>query len=369
MEKYYTFSELKESKLIYDRKPPAFGIIMTLLTLIFVVGALFWAGFSTKTYVVKASALVDNENKTNIMNSVSGKVKSINVIEGQQVEDGDVILVIDSFETELQIAQIQAMVDLYDSKIKSTQRLVNFVFDYSLSDETTHINPFNSSASETAKLYSDAETFINYVAQQKAQVEITGEEYSQEQLDEVKTQFLTQQYTFSSLEEYSGQKAQQESQLRMYQDSLSAYTVKALQGGIIHLSSVLTEGTVLQAGTLLGNISGEDKDNLYFNAIVSATERSKLSVGSQVEIAVSGAMQTEYGTLNGEIVSIDNDVTQTEDGQAYYRVKIKSDSNELCDKHGRVVQLKLGMVGECRIKYDETTYLNWMIEQIVGKLH
>lgn len=368
MEKVYSYSELKESKLIYDRKPPAFGLIMTLLTLIFVIGALFWAGFSTKTYVVKASALVDNENKVNIMNTVSGKVKTLNVSEGQEVKEGDVILQIDSFETELQIAQIQAIVDLYDSKIQETQKLINFVTDYSLSEEATQINPFNSSNSGTAKLYSDAETFINYVAQQKAQVEITGGEYSQEQLDDVKTQFLIQQYTYSSLEEYTGQKAQQESQLKMYQNSLSAYTVKALQSGTIHLTAGLTEGTVLQAGSLLGSISDNDKENFYFNAIVSATERSKLSVGSQVEIAVSGAMQTEYGTLNGEIVSIDNDVTQTEDGQANYRVKIKSDSKELKDKHGHTVQLELGMIGECRIKYDETTYLNWMIEQIVGKL-
>lgn len=368
MDRVYTFSELKESKLIYDRKPPAFGIIMTLLTLIFVIGVLFWAGFSKKTYVVKASALVENENKVNIMNTVSGKVKSLNVSEGQEVKEGDIILQIDSFETELQIAQIQAMVELYESKIQATQKLINFVNNYSLSDKTTNVNPFNSTNSETAKLYSDAETFISYVAQQKAQVEITGGEYSQEQLDEVKTQFLIQQYTFSSLEEYTGQKVQQESQLKMYQNSLSAYTVKALQSGIIHLTAGLTEGTVLQAGTLLGSISDNNKDNFYFNAIVSATERSKLSVGSQVEIAVSGAMQTEYGTLNGKIVSIDNDVTQTENGQAYYRVKIKSGSKELKDKHGHTVQLRLGMIGECRIKYDETTYLNWMIEQIVGKL-
>ncbi len=369
MERIYTFSELKESKLIYDRKPPAFGIIMTLLTLVFVIGALLWAGFSTKTYVVRASALVDNESKINLMNTVSGKVKSLNVTEGQEVEEGDVILVIDSFETELQIAQLQAIVDLYDSKIKATQNFINFVTDYSLSDEATQINPFSSSDSQTAKLYSDAETFINYVAQQKAQAEITGDEYSQEQLDNIKTQFLTQQYTYSSLEEYTGQKAQQNSQLQMYKDSLSAYTIKALQHGIIHLTSGLTEGTVLQAGSLLGNITNSNKDDLYFNALISATERSKLSVGSPVEIAVSGAMQTEYGTLNGEVISIDNDVTQTEDGQAFYRVKIKSEEKELNDKQGHTVQLELGMIGECRIKYDETTYLIWIVEQIVGKLH
>ena len=46
------------------------------------------------------------------MNSVSGKVKTLNVTEGQSVNEGDVIIVLDSFETELRIAQIQAMVDL-----------------------------------------------------------------------------------------------------------------------------------------------------------------------------------------------------------------------------------------------------------------
>jgi hypothetical protein len=80
-------------------------------------------------------------------------------------------------------------------------------------------------------------------------------------------------------------------------------------------------------------------------------------------------MQTEYGTFTGKVVSIDNDATQTEDGQVFYRVKIVSNSNELKDKHGNKIQLELGMIGECRIKYDETTYLNWMVEQIVGKLN
>ena len=368
MDKIYTFSELKESKLIYDRKPPAFGIIMTLLTLIFVVGALLWAGLSTKTYVVKASAIVDNESKVNVMNSVSGKVKTLNVTEGQSVNEGDVIIVLDSFETELRIAQIQAMVDLYDNKISNLQKMVDFINDYDISDENTKINPFNSSDIDTMKLYSDAQSFINYDAQLKKQKEEAGEEYNQSDLDNLKSQFLGQQ-GYTQLDEYINQKSQQNSQLQMYQNSLSAYTVRALQSGTIHLTAGLTEGTVLQAGTLLGNITESNKDKLYFNAVVSATERSKLSVGSSVEIAVSGAMQTEYGTFTGKVVSIDNDATQTEDGQVFYRVKIVSNSNELKDKHGNKIQLELGMIGECRIKYDETTYLNWMVEQIVGKLN
>lgn len=367
MKREYVFSELKESQLIYDRKPPAFGIIMTLLTLIFVVGALIWAGLSTKTYVVKASALVDNENKVNVMNTVSGRVKSLNVIEGQQVDKGDVILVIDSFETELQIAQLQTMVDLYGKKVANAQKLVEFVNAYKIADDKTKVNPFDPDDSTTTKLYSDAQSFISYDGQLKRQKEEAGEEYKQSDLDDIKTQFLSQQ-TYTQIDEYLSQKAQQESQLEMYLNSLSAFTVRALQEGKIHLTAGLTEGTVLQAGTLLGNITDSIKDNLYFNAVVSASERSKLSIGSSVEIVVSGAMQTEYGTLSGEIISIDNDATQTENGQVFYRVKVASERKELKDKHGSIIQLELGMVGECRIKYDETTYLNWAIEQILGKL-
>ena len=58
MSKIYTFNELKESKLIYDRKPPAFGAIMTLLSLIFVAVAITWAVLSPKTYVVKATGIL-----------------------------------------------------------------------------------------------------------------------------------------------------------------------------------------------------------------------------------------------------------------------------------------------------------------------
>lgn len=367
MDKIYTFNELKESRLIYDRKPPAFGIIMTLLTLIFVIGALIWAGFSTKTYVAIASAIVDNENKTNIMNTVSGKIKSVNVTEGQRINKGDTILVLDSMETELQIVQLQAMVDLYDGNITNTQKLITFVNGYNLESESTQKNPFDSEKAETVKLYSDAESFINYVNQLKQQKEEEGGEYKQSDLDSLKIQFLSQQ-TYSELNEYMTQKTQYTSQLEMYEKSLAAYTLKALQGGVIHLTAGIAEGTVIQAGTFLGNITDE-VDKLYFNAVLSATERSKIEIGSSVEIAVSGAMQTEYGTLTGKVVSIDNDSTQTEDGQVFYRVKIVSDKYELKDKAGRSVKLQLGMIGECRIKYDETTYLNWMIEQIVGKLH
>ena len=163
--------------------------------------------------------------------------------------------------------------------------------------------------------------------------------------------------------------AQYDSQLEAYEDSLTSYTIRAAQDGVVHLTAGLTVGTVVQTGTLLGNIASGQKENLAFTVMVGATDRSKLRIGDAVEIAVSGAMQTEYGVLSGKVVAIDSDSTQTEDGQVFYTVKVVPSRTAMKDRGGNEIALQTGMLGECRIKYDETTWFRWMIEQIVGKIY
>lgn len=360
----YTYGELKESRLLYDRKTPMFGWIITVLTCMLVVASIIWAATSAKTYVVKATGLVSDGKKTNIMNSVAGEVESIVVKEGQVVESGDVILTIDSYQVRLQIAQLQTMVDIYEEKVARSMELIHYVENYKIDDKNTQANPFNGDDSDEIRFYSDADTFLMYVEQQKEQALTDGTDFTQEMVDNIKTPFLSQQSAFTYLEQCVSEQAQQESQLKMYKDSLSEYTVRAVGDGVVHLSAGITEGTVLSAGSLLGNIVSGKQENIYIDAVVSATERSKLAVGSEVEIAVSGASQTDFGVLKGKIAEIDNDSTQTEDGQVYYRVKILPEKTELTDKKGNCVRLTTGMLGECRIKYDETTWLKWAIEQI-----
>lgn len=367
MKKIYTMSELKESRLLYDRKAPAFGIIITIFTALLLVSALLWAGFATKTYVIKATGVVVSEEKVNVMNYVSGAIVSIAVEEGQEVVEGDTLIEIDSFQTELQIEQLKTTLIYYNQKLDNCLRLIEFVNGYLLADLDTQKNPFDKNNVNEIKMYADADYFISYVKAQIDQSAGSENEFTQSSLDDVKNAYLTQQSVYSNLEQTISDKMQQESQLFMYENSLAEYTIKAEQSGMIHLSSGLTIGTVLQSGTLLGHISCVQDENLCFSVIVSATERSKLTLGGEVEIAVSGAMQTEFGTLRGKIIAIDSDSTQTEEGQIYFIVKVKPDKTELTDKHGHKVNLRSGMIGECRIKYDETTWLTWIAEQVVGK--
>ncbi len=59
----YSFSELKESRILMDKKPPRFGVIITLITLFFLL-IIILAGVSNKTYVVKANSIVTSDDKT-----------------------------------------------------------------------------------------------------------------------------------------------------------------------------------------------------------------------------------------------------------------------------------------------------------------
>lgn len=157
--KIYTFKELKESKLIFDRKAPPFGIIMTLLTLFLVVSILLIASFSTKNYIVKANGIVTSQDKINVMNSVSGNIKNIYVEEGEELDIGDIILEIDAFQIDIQIEQLDGSINFLNAKINNTYKLINFIDNYSLDNENSLLNPFDNSINEEKQYYASAKQF------------------------------------------------------------------------------------------------------------------------------------------------------------------------------------------------------------------
>jgi hypothetical protein len=103
--------------------------------------------------------------------------------------------------------------------------------------------------------------------------------------------------------------------------------------------------------------------------LIQTSERSKVNVDDYVEIGLSGVSQYEYGVVKGKLITISNDVSYSQDGkQAYYIGKVKPDKTYLEDKKGNKINIKLGMTSECRIKYDESTYFDYLLEQLGARL-
>ncbi|HDT6579417.1 TPA: HlyD family efflux transporter periplasmic adaptor subunit [Bacillus cereus] len=132
------------------------------------------------------------------------------------------------------------------------------------------------------------------------------------------------------------------------------------------MSSKITMGMVIQAGTLIGSIVQEN-DDLIIELNLSSAERAKVKVNDDVEMVVAGLNQSEYGIIKGKVLSIAEDAIideKKESNNIYFKVQIKPKEQFLKDSNNNKVNLSLGMLTEIRIKYEKITYLKYALEQI-----
>lgn len=377
--KEYTWSELKQSSLIYNRKSPAFGVVMVALSMFFVTLMLILAATVNKIYVVKANGIATSISKVNIMNKVSSSVDSISVQSGDTVAIGDILFVMDSTDTQAKINQVSASVTLLIGRIALVERLLDWI-DLFLLDETgddgnitldnskSRLNPFDNTKLEERSMFAQAKMLIAHVKTQLDNNLAGGDSgtkiFDQKALENIKPQFASQHY--STIDDLQGQLVQAQAQLQYLSDNLDAYIVKAELSGVVYLANGISVGTMLQAGSLLGNIQRKDSSDLIFETMLSSIDRSRVSVGSIVSTIVAGIVQQEYGTVSGVVEYIDSDVTRTEDGQVFFRIIVRPSQTYLIDKQGKKVNIVTGMLAESRITYSETTWLKWGWSKIFG---
>ena len=143
----------------------------------------------------------------------------------------------------------------------------------------------------------------------------------------------------------------------------------AQSSGIIHINSPLTTGMVLQGGALVGTITNKE-DELIIETMLPSSDRPRIHNGDEVSIMVGGLLQSEYGTIPGKVLNIDEDATvDNEKGNVYFKAKIKPDRTYLEDSKGEKVNLTIGMVTETRVKYEKITYMKYILEQIGVKFN
>lgn len=364
--KVYNLNEITDSKLLYDKKPPAFmNYIILLVTTLIVIG-LVWANKSVKTYMVKGQGMVVSDNKSHIMTKASGEIKEVFIEEGKEVKEGDVLFTTNSLETDLQLEQINAQIEVYNARIHLLTQA-----EENATNGTNYFDLYDDIESEFYNKLSAA-----YNARKEFEVNaqaLKDQGYEQKQIDEhVRAQKnKANEHYYKTISEFTNEKNQYElevsklvAQKNALEKSMAQYKVLAQKGGIVHLSTPLTEGMVLQGGSLVGTITNKE-EQLIIETMLSSSERPRIHVEDEVSLVVGGLNQAEYGTIPGKVVSIDEDATiDNEKGNVYFKVKVKPDKTYLEDSKGEKVNLTLGMVTETRVKYEKITYMKYFLEQI-----
>ncbi|CYU93551.1 secretion protein HlyD family protein [Streptococcus suis] len=465
--KLYNKSELRYSRIFFDKRPPAYAFILIFSTLATLIIAFAVSAYLPKNYIVKArgtSVITGTEYVSALSN---GKIVTLHKKEGDSVKAGEVILSLSSGQEGLQtesltkqLSKLKAKESLFQKYEQSLNEKVNYMansgeeqeyygkVEYYLSqlssenyndgsqyaklqEEYTKLNKLVAeksqletdlssyqsqlanleaelatlSVQETAETNSDSETSSSSADTSSNSIQL---EQLNTKISEVKTKIET---TTSSIQGKGTEIESLQSSIRemerSYNDPTSqAYntyaqliselgtaraannksiteleanlgistgqdrglTVSASSDGTLHYVTPLKQGMSVQQNQTVAEIAGSDRE-AYIEAFVLATDISRVTVGAEVDIAITGVNSQKFGTLKGAVTQIDSGtITQeTQNGNvSLYKVVVALDELTL-KKDEEIVVLQKDMPVEARIVYDNETYLDWILELLSFK--
>ena len=369
-QKNLDLKELKDSKILYMKDMPKFGYY--LLLILFVVMALLVIGsiFVKKPYIVSARGYIQGMNKNYIMSEYAGKIYDMDIREGQDVKEGQILFKLKSSDINMQIKELETRKIYYEKTVSKYSTLIK-----SIKDNKNH---FSSKAEDS--LYSSQ--YNAYVAKLKQQVvnekALQDYGYNKEQLlaEQEKNESARDEIYYDAInaaansqKQYQQEVDNIESRILALKSGQEDYIIKSNANGKIHFLGKFKNGMTLQSSTPIASISDSKSSNLLIEATVAADDRSRIEVGDTANIVVAGLQQNIYGSINGKVIEIDTDVSTSETGkQQYFNIKIKPNNTVLKSKYGKIIELKNGMAVESRIVYDRITYFNYIMNALGVKV-
>lgn len=365
-----TLEQLKDSRLLYEKKLPRFGYIITLIVAVLLIVVVIWSIYTPKIYVIKSSGTVQSDNKNYVMSPYTGKISGMLVKEGQVVEKGDTLFQIQSTDLNLQVTQLEEQKKSYETRVSQFEKLVKSIKD--------NKNYFDIASNNDSLYYSQFEAYKSKIDQ--SQVDVSTYKaygYTNEQIEK---QLVTNQakiteiyYTAIQTAENSilDAKTQMDginAQLIALKQGQGQYTITASTSGIVHMMSDYKEGMVVQAAAAIASIASS-QDTYTVVAYMSPSDVVRTKVGDNVDVAIAGLNQSIYGTISGKVTGIDSDMTTSKDSDtgestSYFKVYITPNEKYLVSKAGNAENITNGMAVEARVKYDEVTYFNYVLEAL-----
>ena len=313
---------------------------------------------------IQADGFIRPKSEKSVIQSLSsGIVSSIYIAEGQYVNKGDTLLV-------LQNDKIESNIELTNFQIKQNE---DFIKDLNVLINTSYFFEnsqfYNISRTENIGLLTPyyRQSYVEYLQKikdlnnrmLKAETEverntdlfkkgvIPGKEYDdlkyslQIAKDELKTFFESAQKNFQNdLIDKKNIKEQLFSQKIQYLQEKQNYSITAPISGSIEQFSGIYKLSNINSGQTIAVLSpnSEKIAELY----VLPSDIGYLAIGNPANIQVYAFNYNDWGMLKGVISEISNDYIISGE-KAFFRVRCKLDKTDLKLKNGFVGEIKKGM--------------------------
>ena len=364
-----TMEQLRDSRLLFEKKLPAFGFILLLIITCSLAGVIIWSIYAKKPYMIITQGTVTNRDSSYVMPVYTGEIEQCYLKEGKLVEEGEVLFTIKSTDYNVQEEQLEESRQSYEKQKEQSERLVQ-----SIKDDT---NYFDASEAEDELYYSTFEAYKAQVTQNTFDASMyQAYGYSDEQIENEleKNQGKISEIYYSAIQSAENMVKEAQTQIDAINAQLSAigsgqdeYGVKAASSGILHLLADYKSGMVVQTGSAVGTITPENAEVLI-EAYVSTADMARMEEGDKVELAVDGLVQSVYGNISGTVKNIDSNVTSIEgengSSSSVFKIKVEPGEDYVVSKSGKKVNLSNGMTVEARITYDEVTYFDYILEKL-----
>ena len=226
--KLYNKSELRYSRVFFDKRPPAYIFILIFSTAFILVGAIFGAANIPKNYIVKANGTAVITG-TEFLSAVSpGKIVALHKSEGESVKAGEVIVSLSSGQEGLQAESLNKQLEKLRSKGAIFQK-----FERSLNERVNYM----ANSGEEQEYYGKVEYYLSQLGSENYN---SGSQYAKLQEEYTKLNRMVDEYNQLELDPhtYQNELTQLQQQLTALPQTPPSTTVSASNGGI----SIPTEG-------------------------------------------------------------------------------------------------------------------------------
>ncbi|MFR7590797.1 MAG: HlyD family efflux transporter periplasmic adaptor subunit [Longibaculum sp.] len=413
--KLYQKSELKDSRIFFDKQPPMFLTIFIVFVLMILMLTIWMSSWMSKSYIVEASGTITTTDNMYVSALSDGVLTSLKVKEGQYIDKGDVLLEISSGGEGIQYQSFQ-------KQIKDTKAKISAIDKY-IDSLNSHQNKMSNSGMEQ-EYYEKVRYYFSRLKEENASKENNQRSLKQKEEKKIKKEqeiqslkdqisklkdseedklkkeelnstLETKQSELESFQEEINQlnqttssQAEQtkiqliseagntrttlqssivelEGQLKAYQSQDKLTIVEANQSGYVHYLSTLKEGITIQKGQTVAEISTNKENQMIVEAYIQASDISKVQLNNDVKVAIDGVNIQKYGTLNGKLISIDSGTLTQETQQGnvvLYKCLISLDKKQLQATDGTKINAIKSMPVVARIVYEKETYLDWLLE-------
>ena len=362
-------------------------IIVGIFTLL--IAAIIWACVSEIDVVITAGGSVQPIGNLNVVKTYSGgTVKSINVSEGDFVEQGDILIELDTEALEIDVNQLQNQQKILEAQRDIYEKIIggSDLSKIETSDYSDGLKPYiqaiidndagyKNSLAELENEKKSAEINRDIAQLQLEQYQSTGgmerqikaqelsiQQYALEvdnaelQISNIKAQYSSQVNSYIS--EIGSKLNEINANLEKYRMSTEYQNITAPVSGYVNSIGVNTLGeTVTSAQQLVTLVP----DNTPYEMLcyVKNTDIADVELGLEAEIKLEAYPYNKYGTVKGTVKYISPSSFANEQLGNVYIVKLELDNG---NKNICVIS---GLSGSVEIKTDKRTVMDYFLEPIV----